>query len=127
MLAVVQIGSRILRSAWLTIRSVPCARAGRAIAQSTIDSSNLGMRGPLPAGADSHARFMPCEIQCPAMRTLLLLVPVLLLLPATVFAQSPAADLAYCNRLADLYERYIGRNEFSPGRSFGRGSLDGDV
>ncbi len=58
------------------------------------------------------------------MRTLLLLFPVLLLLPATAFAQTPAADLAYCNRLADLYERYIGRNDFSPGRSFGRGSLE---
>jgi hypothetical protein len=50
-----------------------------------------------------------------------------LLLPATVLAQSSAADIAYCNRLADLYERYIGRNEFSPSRSYGRGSLEGDV
>ena len=49
------------------------------------------------------------------------------LLPTTAFAQSPAADVAYCNRLADTYERYIGRNEFSSNRSFGRGSLDGDV
>lgn len=47
------------------------------------------------------------------------------LLPAAAFAQS--LDVAYCNRLADLYERYIGRNEFSPSRSFGRSSLDGDV
>ncbi len=39
------------------------------------------------------------------MRTILPLFLTLLLLPATVFAQSPAADLAYCNRLADLYER----------------------
>ena len=44
--------------------------------------------------------------------------------PAAAFANP---DLAYCNRLADLYERYIGRNEFSPGRSFGRGSLEGDI
>jgi hypothetical protein len=57
------------------------------------------------------------------MRTAFLLLT--LLLPAAAFAQ--AADLAYCNRLAELYERYIGRNEFSPGRSFGRGSLEGDV
>jgi hypothetical protein len=48
------------------------------------------------------------------------------LLPAAALAQSPA-DVAYCNRLADLYERYIGRNEFSSTRSYGRGSLDGDV
>ncbi len=60
------------------------------------------------------------------MRTALLLF-VALLLPAAALAQSPPADLAYCNRLADLYERYIGRNEFSPNRSFGRSSLDGDV
>jgi hypothetical protein len=50
-----------------------------------------------------------------------------LLLPATALAQAPPADVAYCNRLADLYERYIGRNEFAPSRSYGRGSLDGDV
>jgi hypothetical protein len=49
------------------------------------------------------------------------------LLPAAALAQSAAADLAYCNRLADTYERYIGRNEFSPSRSYGRSSLDGDV
>ncbi|MBN9088046.1 MAG: hypothetical protein J0J01_14135 [Reyranella sp.] len=61
------------------------------------------------------------------MRTILPLFLTLLLLPATAFAQAPAPDLAYCNRLADLYERYIGRNEFSSNRSFGRGSLDGDV
>ena len=48
------------------------------------------------------------------------------LAPAAAFAQ-PSADSAYCNRLADLYERYIGRNEFSPSRSYGRSSLDGDV
>jgi hypothetical protein len=50
-----------------------------------------------------------------------------IVLPATALAQSSAADVAYCNRLADLYERYIGRNEFSPSRSYGRGSLEGDV
>ena len=49
------------------------------------------------------------------------------LVPAAAFAQSPAADVAYCNRLADLYERYIGRNEFSSNRGFGRGSLESDV
>jgi hypothetical protein len=59
------------------------------------------------------------------MRTTFLLA---VLLPAAALAQSsPADDLAYCNRLADLYERYIGRNEFSPSRSYGRGSLEGDV
>jgi hypothetical protein len=59
------------------------------------------------------------------MRTTLLML-LAGLVPAAAFAQSPA-DVAYCNRLADLYERYIGRNEFSPSRSYGRGSLEGDV
>ena len=57
------------------------------------------------------------------MRTALFLA---VLLPATALAQS-ASDIAYCNRLADVYERYIGRNEYSSNRSFGRGNLDGDV
>ena len=60
------------------------------------------------------------------MRAIFLLA-LAVLLPATALAQSSAADLAYCQRLSDLYERYIGRNDFSPGRSFGRGSLEGDV
>ena len=60
------------------------------------------------------------------MRTALLIL-LAGLAPAAASAQSPAADVAYCNRLADLYERYIGRNEFSSNRSFGRGSLEGDV
>lgn len=59
------------------------------------------------------------------MRPILLFLAVLV--PATALAQAPAADVAYCNRLADTYERYIGRNEFSSNRSFGRGSLEGDV
>jgi hypothetical protein len=58
------------------------------------------------------------------MRTTFLLA---VLLPTAALAQSSPADLAYCNRLADLYERYIGRNEFSSNRSYGRGSLEGDV
>ena len=60
------------------------------------------------------------------MRTAFLLL-LIALIPATALAQSSAADVAYCNRLADLYERYIGRNEFSTNRQFGRGSLEGDV
>jgi hypothetical protein len=55
-----------------------------------------------------------------------LLMLLALLVPAAAFGQS-SADVAYCNRLADLYERYIGRNEFSSTRSYGRGSLEGDV
>ena len=45
--------------------------------------------------------------------------------PIAAVAQSP--DVAYCMRLSEVYERYIGRNEFSSNREFGRGSLDGDV
>jgi hypothetical protein len=59
------------------------------------------------------------------MRPLPFLLAVLL--PATALAQSAGTDVAYCNRLADTYERYIGRNEFSSNHSFGRGSLEGDV
>jgi hypothetical protein len=52
--------------------------------------------------------------------------PLLTLLsPLAAVAQSP--DAAYCLRLSEVYERYIGRNEFSSNREFGRGSLDGDV
>jgi hypothetical protein len=49
------------------------------------------------------------------------------LLPAVAFAQSPAGDIAYCNRLADLYERYIGRSDDAPSRPNLGGSLDADV
>lgn len=49
------------------------------------------------------------------------------LLPAGAFAQSPAGDVAYCNRLADLYERYIGRSADAPSRPNLGGSLDADV
>jgi hypothetical protein len=59
------------------------------------------------------------------MRSGFLLLAVLI--PATAAAQPSAGDAAYCNRLADVYDRYIGRDEFSPSRAFGRSSLDGDV
>jgi hypothetical protein len=49
------------------------------------------------------------------------------LLPAVAFAQSPAGDIAYCNRLADLYERYIGRSDNAPSRPTLGGSLNADV
>ena len=61
------------------------------------------------------------------MRTTFFLLLLAALLPAAVLAQSSAADAAYCNQLANLYERYLGRTQFSPGRAFGRSSLDGDV
>ncbi|CAN5516332.1 hypothetical protein BH10PSE6_BH10PSE6_32970 [soil metagenome] len=61
------------------------------------------------------------------MKAVRLVWLLLAALAPAAFAQSSAGDTVYCNRLADLYERYIGRNEFSPNRSFGRSSLDGDV
>jgi hypothetical protein len=47
--------------------------------------------------------------------------------PVAAFAQPAPADVAYCKRLVDVYERYIGRNEFSTNREFGRSSLEGDA
>ncbi|CAN5516464.1 hypothetical protein BH10PSE6_BH10PSE6_32980 [soil metagenome] len=64
------------------------------------------------------------------MRITGLLATVLLagaLLPAMAIAQSSPADLAYCNRLADSYYRYIGRSESSPIDDVRRGSLDTQV
>ncbi len=60
------------------------------------------------------------------MRTALLLAG-LTLLPATAFAQASPADVAYCNRLADIYYRYIGRSEASPIDDPRRGTLDSQV
>ena len=60
------------------------------------------------------------------MRTIFLLL-LALLLPATAFAQASPGDVAYCNRLADLYERYLGRSESSPYRDTTRGSLETQV
>jgi hypothetical protein len=54
-------------------------------------------------------------------------LPAVLLLPATALAQSSAADIAYCNRLADLYERYVGRPDVGPDRGMYPGSLDSQV
>jgi hypothetical protein len=59
------------------------------------------------------------------MRAAVLLA--LLLVPAWAFAQSPAADVAYCNRLADLYDRYLGRYKYGTDRGGGTGSIDNEV
>ena len=48
------------------------------------------------------------------------------LAPAAAFAQSPG-DVAYCNRLADLYDRYLGQSDNSPWRSTIANSLEGEV
>ena len=58
---------------------------------------------------------------------LFLLALLVGLLPAVAFAQSPAGDIAYCNRLADLYERYIGRSDIAPFRPNPGGGLEADV
>lgn len=65
------------------------------------------------------------------MRTSLLLT--LLLLPATVFAQAytapapSATDRDYCNQLATMYIRYLGRSEESSYYDPRRGSNDTQV
>jgi hypothetical protein len=61
------------------------------------------------------------------MRTVSVALLLAVLLPAAASARSAPADVAYCQRLVAVYDRYIGRNEFSSNREFGRGSLDGDV
>ena len=60
----------------------------------------------------------------PTMRAFLFLA---ILLPAAAFAQSPARDAAYCNRLADLYDRYLGRWKYGTDRAGGTGSVDNEV
>jgi hypothetical protein len=59
------------------------------------------------------------------MRTASLLLAGLI--PAAALAQSPAADAAYCRRLSDLYDRYIGLSDFGPNRGNNPGSLDSQV
>ena len=41
--------------------------------------------------------------------------------------QGSAEDLAYCNRLSDLYERYIGGSPFGPREGLTSGDLAGKV
>lgn len=59
------------------------------------------------------------------MRAAILLLA--LLPPVAAFAQAPPADVAYCNRLADLYDRYLGQSDNSPQRDNPANSLDGQV
>ena len=59
------------------------------------------------------------------MRTTIFLLAALL--PVAAFAQSSAADVVYCNRLADLYIHYLGRSEAGPYDDQRRGSLDTQV
>jgi len=60
------------------------------------------------------------------MRTALPLL-ALLLVPAVAYGQASPKDVAYCNRLADLYVHYIGRSEASPYDDVFRGSNDNQV
>ena len=59
------------------------------------------------------------------MRTAFLFLA--LLLPAMPLAQASADDVAYCNRLADVYERYIGRSDNLPIGPSPGGGLEADV
>ena len=49
------------------------------------------------------------------------------LLATSAFAQSSAQDVAYCNRLADIYDRYLGRSQYGTDRGVSPGSLDSEV
>ena len=60
------------------------------------------------------------------MRTSIIVL-LAVLVPTAAFAQSSAADVAYCNRLADLYNRYLGESDNSPYRSTIGNSLEGQV
>ena len=60
-----------------------------------------------------------------AMRTITFLLTVLL--PAAALAQSAAADVVYCNRLADIYVHYLGRWKYGTDRGGGTGSVDNEV
>lgn len=51
----------------------------------------------------------------------------MVLAPAIAFGQASPNDVAYCNRLADLYVHYIGRSEWSPYADIHRGSNDTQV
>jgi hypothetical protein len=65
------------------------------------------------------------------MRAFLLPLTAASLLLVTACAQSPAptrsGDIGYCNRLADLYERFIGRSEHTSSRNNMGGNLAADV
>jgi len=61
------------------------------------------------------------------MRTTLSLLLAGLLLPGAASAQPAAGDVAYCNRLADLYDRYLGRWKYGTDRGGGTGSVDNEV
>ncbi len=61
------------------------------------------------------------------MRSAFLLLPLTLLLPAAAFAQASPADVAYCNRLADLYDRYLGQADYGSERGYYPGSLQSQV
>lgn len=72
-----------------------------------------------------------------SFRPLLPLLPGLLLATAcvqfttdtlpTTSVRSTGGDVAYCNRLADIYDRFIGRSESAPSRPNTGGSLSADV
>jgi hypothetical protein len=61
------------------------------------------------------------------MRPALLLSLLLAMLsPMATVAQS-SADFAYCQRLADLYDRYLGRADYGAERGYYPGGLDTQV
>lgn len=61
------------------------------------------------------------------MRPAFLLLYPVVLGPVAAFAQASPADVAYCNRLADIYDRYLGRSDNSPYPETAGGTLEGQV
>ena len=48
-------------------------------------------------------------------------------MPSTAWGQASPGNVTYCNRLADIYERYIGRSDNLPIRPNPGGGLEADV
>ena len=60
------------------------------------------------------------------MRPLFFVLLLAALSPAAAFAQSPS-DVAYCQRLVELYDRYIGQPDYGTVRGTNPGGTDSQV
>jgi hypothetical protein len=60
------------------------------------------------------------------MRSLFFVLLLAVLSPAVASAQSPS-DVAYCHRLVELYDRYIGQPDYGSVRGTNPGGTDSQV
>jgi hypothetical protein len=60
------------------------------------------------------------------MRPALFMLLLAALSPATAFAQSPS-DVAYCQRLVELYDHYVGQPDYGTARGTNPGGTDSQV